>query len=52
MGKLPPFSELIAATTTSAVRLEMRDVYSPSNPQFLKWKGGKPRPVPCKPRLV
>jgi hypothetical protein len=49
MAKVPPFSELIAATTTSAVHLEMRDAYTPSDPQFLEWKAGKPRPVPASP---
>ena len=28
MATVPPFSELIAATTTSAVHLEMRDAYT------------------------
>ena len=28
MGTVPPFSELIAATATSAVHLEMRDAYT------------------------
>ena len=27
----------------------MRDAYTPSNPQFLEWKAGKPRPVPASP---
>ena len=49
MGKLPPFSELISATTASAVHLEMRDAYTPSDPRFLDWKAGKPRPVPASP---
>lgn len=47
MGKLPPFSELISATANSAVHMEMRDAYTPSDPQFLEWKAGKPRPVPA-----
>jgi hypothetical protein len=42
--QVPPFSELIAATTTSAIHLEMRDAYTPSDPEFLEWKAGKPRP--------
>jgi hypothetical protein len=46
---VPPFSELIAATTRSAIHLEMRDAYTPSDPQFLEWKAGKPRPVPASP---
>ena len=49
MGTLPPFSELIAATTRSAVHLEMRDAYTPSDPEFLDWKPGRPRPVPASP---
>lgn len=47
MAKVPPFSELIAATASSAVHLETRDSYTPSDPQFLEWKAGKPRPVPA-----
>jgi hypothetical protein len=39
---VPPFSELIAATSTSAVHLEMRDTYTPSDPSFLAWQGGSP----------
>ena len=27
----------------------MRDAYTPSNPQFLEWKAGQPRPVPASP---
>jgi len=42
MAKEPPFSELIAATTTSAVHLETRDVYTPDDPAFLDWKAGRP----------
>jgi hypothetical protein len=38
----PPFTELIAATTTSAVHLEMRDAYTPSDPGFLAWLAGTP----------
>lgn len=44
MAEVPPFSELIAATRTSAVHLEMRDTYTPSDPEFLDWKAGKPTP--------
>ena len=47
MAKVPPFSELIAATVSSAMHLEMRDAYTPSDPQFLAWKAGTPRPVPA-----
>src|SRR5262249_12861535 len=38
-----------AATVSSAVHLEMRDSYTPSDPQFLEWKAGRPRPVPASP---
>jgi hypothetical protein len=27
--------------------MEMRDSYTPSDPEFLDWKAGKPRPVPA-----
>ncbi|MDA8369873.1 MAG: hypothetical protein M0026_08370 [Nocardiopsaceae bacterium] len=45
--KPPSFRELIAATTTSALHLEMRDSYTPNDPRFLRWKAGEPisRPV-------
>ncbi|MDP4501089.1 DUF6879 family protein [Nonomuraea turcica] len=36
--KIPPFPELLAATTRSAIHLEMRDTYWPDNPNFLKWR--------------
>jgi hypothetical protein len=49
VGTVPPFGELIAATTRSAVHLEMRDAYTPSDRQFLEWKAGKPRPAPASP---
>ena len=41
-AKVPPFSELIAATSASAVHLEMRDAYTPSDPSFLAWQRGLP----------
>ena len=41
-AQVPPFGELIAATTISAVHLEMRDVYTPSDPEYLAWRAGKP----------
>ena len=47
MGTVPPFSELIAATTRSAVHLEARDAYTPSDPAFLAWKAGRPVPAPA-----
>lgn len=39
---IPPFHELIAATTHSAVHLEMRDTYVPDDPSFIAWQGGPP----------
>jgi hypothetical protein len=45
MGTLPPFRELIAAANSSAVHLEMRDAYTPSDPAFLDWRAGRPRAV-------
>jgi hypothetical protein len=47
MAKVPPFSELIAATTTSAVHLESRDAYTPDDPAFLAWKAGRPVSAPA-----
>src|SRR5262245_43665391 len=44
---VPPFSELIEATTQSAVHLETRDVYTPDDPAFLAWKAGTPDPAPA-----
>src|SRR5215472_5623799 len=38
----PSFDVLIAATTTSAVHLEMRDTYTPSDPAFRAWLAGTP----------
>jgi hypothetical protein len=49
MATVPPFSELIAAATTSAVHLETRDVYTPSDPQFRDWLAGSPIPEPALP---
>jgi hypothetical protein len=49
MAKVPPFSELIAATTRSAVHLELRDTYDPDTPQYREWLAGTPRPVPASP---
>jgi Family of unknown function (DUF6879) len=48
VGTVPPFRELIAATSSSAVHLEMRDYYAPDG-QFAAWKAGTPRPVPAYP---
>lgn len=47
MVKVPPFSELIAATTRSAVHLETRDDYTPDDPAFLEWKAGRPVSAPA-----
>lgn len=49
MTKVPPFSELIAATTDSAVHLETRDAYTPDDQRFTGWLAGKPVPVPANP---
>lgn len=49
MAKVPPFSQLIAATKTSAVHLEMRDAYTPDDQRFLDWLAGKPLPEPVNP---
>jgi hypothetical protein len=49
MAKVPLFSELIAATTTSAVHLEMRDAYTPDDQRFLDWLAGKPLSEPVNP---
>jgi len=40
--KVPPFEELIAGASRSAVHLEMRDAYVPNEPSFLAWRGGPP----------
>lgn len=44
MATPPPFGDLIAATTASAIHLEMRDSYTPRDPRFLRWKAGNPDP--------
>jgi hypothetical protein len=49
MAKVPPFSELIAATTHSAVHLETRDAYTPDDKRFTRWLAGDPVPVPANP---
>ena len=38
MAKVPPFGELIGATVSSAVHLEMRDAYTPDDQRFLDWQ--------------
>ena len=55
MAKVPPFGELITATTRSAVHLETRDAYTPSDPRFVAWLADGSVPVPANPewsRLV
>jgi hypothetical protein len=47
VGTVPPFRDLIAATVSSAVHLEMRDSYDPDTPQYREWLAGTPRPVPA-----
>lgn len=49
MGAVPPFRDLIAEATTSAVHLETRDAYTPDDPQYLDWLAGKPIPEPALP---
>jgi hypothetical protein len=49
MATVPPFSELIAATTRSAVHLETRDAYTPDDERFVRWQAGHPVPVPANP---
>jgi hypothetical protein len=49
---VPPFSELIAATASSAVHLEMRDAHTPDDQRFLDWVAVMPLPHPCEPRVV
>ena len=38
---------MIAATTRTAVHLELRDFYDPDTPQFKEFLAGVPRPVPA-----
>ncbi len=49
MAKVPPFGELITATTSSAVHLEMRDAYTPDDQRFLDWQAGKLLPEQANP---
>src|SRR5690242_21355774 len=49
MAKVPPFGELIAATTSSAVHLEMRDAYTPEDQRFLDWQAGRLLPEQANP---
>lgn len=39
---VPPFPELLATASRSAIHLEMRDVYTPSDPLFTAWQRGEP----------
>jgi hypothetical protein len=47
---VPPFRELITTATTSAIHLETRDVYTPSDPLYQDWLAGRPVPVPALPK--
>jgi hypothetical protein len=47
VGTVPPFGELIAATTRIAAHLETRDAYTPDDPAFLNWKAGRAVPAPA-----
>jgi hypothetical protein len=49
MAAVPPFRDLIATVTTSAVHLETRDAYTPDDPQYLDWLAGRPIPEPALP---
>ena len=49
MAKVPPFGELIAATVSSAVHLEMRDAYTPDDRRFLDWQAGRLLPEQANP---
>lgn len=40
MARVPTFEELLASARHSAVHLEMRDGYMPSDPAFAAWKNG------------
>jgi hypothetical protein len=46
---VPPFSELITRATYSAIHLEMRDTYTPSDPRFRAWLAGQPPREPANP---
>lgn len=39
--KSPPFSEIIAGAQRSAIHLEMRDSYTPSDSAFLAWQASR-----------
>jgi hypothetical protein len=41
----PTLNELIAGAVASAVHLEMRDTYTPSDPIFHRWQAGEPAEV-------
>ncbi|MFC5145596.1 DUF6879 family protein [Streptomyces aureoversilis] len=40
MAKVPTIEELLASAEHSAVHLEMRDTYMPSDPAFIAWQNG------------
>lgn len=40
--KRTPLAELIDTVTVSAVHLEMRDTYTPDDPEFAAWRAGRP----------
>jgi len=42
LSGVPTFDELISDCEHSAVHLEMRDDYGPTDPGFADWKAGKP----------
>ena len=48
-AKVPPFSELIAAASVSAVHLEMRDAYTPGDQRYIAWLAGRGLPEPASP---
>lgn len=49
MAKVPPFTELIAATKRSAAHLETRDAYTPDDQRFVKWLADGTLPDPPNP---
>jgi hypothetical protein len=52
MPKTPPFAEMIAAATTSAVHLETRDAYDPETPPVQGVPRGRTAPGACEPGMV
>lgn len=41
MATPPPFGELMAGTSSSAIHLEMRDAYTPSDPEYVAWRANQ-----------